>query len=54
MFLLDTKDFALHNIAPQAASDRAKIGRDPKLAVALYYIPRQVGIDLRLSCGRLL
>ena len=52
MLLLNTKDFALHYIAPQAASERAKIGRDRKSAVALYYIARQAGSDLRLTCGR--
>jgi hypothetical protein len=52
MSLHATKDFALHYIARQAASDRAKIGRDHKIAVALYYIERQAGSDLRLTCGR--
>jgi hypothetical protein len=52
MLLLDTKDFALHYVAPQAASERAKTSRDHESAVALYYIARQAGSDLRLTCGR--
>jgi hypothetical protein len=52
MLLLDTKDFALHYIAPQAASERAKMGRDHESAVALYYMARQAESDLRLTCGR--
>jgi hypothetical protein len=52
MLLLDTKDFALHYIAPQAATDRAKIGRPRKTAVALHYTARQAASDLRLTCGR--
>jgi hypothetical protein len=52
MSLHAAKDFALHFIARQAASDRAKIGRAHKTAVALHYIPRQAASDLRLSCGR--
>jgi hypothetical protein len=42
----------LRDIARQAASDRAKIGHTHKTAVALYYIARKAGSDLRLTCGR--
>jgi hypothetical protein len=51
MLLLNTKDFALHYLAPQTASESAKTVRDHESAVALYYTARQAGSDLRLTCG---
>jgi hypothetical protein len=44
MLLHNTKDFALNDMAPQAASERAETGRDHESAVALYYIARQAGM----------
>jgi hypothetical protein len=52
MLLSVTKDFVSDYIARQAASDRAKIGREYMTSVALYYIARQAASDLRLTCGR--
>jgi hypothetical protein len=54
MSLHAAKDLALHHLAPQAASERAKTGRGHKSAVVLHYIARQAGIDLRQRAGDML